>query len=99
MLFRNVLYVAPKRQSVSPHAGGDALLLLADGVGVDRRGGELGVAEPLLHHVEGDALADGLHAEAVPQALGAGVRAGRDAGGGDDLLNAAEAGHAAPGPE
>ena len=29
--------------------------------------------QPLLHHVEGDAPADGLHAEAVPQALGAGV--------------------------
>ena len=44
------------------------------------------MAQPLLHPAEDDILADGLHAEAVPQALGAGVRAGWDAGGGNDLL-------------
>ena len=34
----------------SPHARGDALLLFAHGVGVDRGGGELGVSQPFLHH-------------------------------------------------
>ncbi len=56
--------------SASPHPRGDALLLLAHGVGVDRRGGELGMPQPFLQHVERDAPANRLHAEAVPQALG-----------------------------
>jgi hypothetical protein len=37
--------------------GGDALLLLADGVRVDGRRRELGVSQPLLHHVQRDANA------------------------------------------
>jgi putative SOS response-associated peptidase YedK len=45
-----------------------------DGVGVDGGGGELGVAEPFLHQVEGDPRTHGCHAEAVPQPLGRGVR-------------------------
>src|SRR3954466_10421404 len=68
----------PFRADPSPHSGGDALLLLAHGVRVDRGRGELGMPEPLLHHVEGDAPADGLDAEAVAQALRAGVGTGRD---------------------
>src|SRR3954454_13592948 len=57
-----------------PHPGCDALLLLlADGVRVDRGRGELGMPQPPLHHVEGDAPTDSLDAEAVMQALGAGV--------------------------
>src|ERR671917_1368830 len=77
----------PPSHRRSPHARGDALLLLADRVGVDRSRGELGVAEPLLHHVQRDAPGDGLHAEAVPQALGAGVRTVGDIRSGDDLLD------------
>src|SRR3954452_24989779 len=63
----------PFQASPSPHPGCDALLLLADGVRVNRGCGELGMPEPLLHHVEGNAPADGLDAEAVAQALRAGV--------------------------
>jgi hypothetical protein len=37
------------------------------------------VPQPLLHHVQRDVPADRLHAEAVPQPFGAGVRAIRDA--------------------
>jgi len=37
------------------HSAGNILLLGADAVGVDGGGGELGVAEALLHHVERDA--------------------------------------------
>src|SRR3954454_25068880 len=50
----------PFRADPSPHSGCDALLLLAYGVRVDCRRGELGMPEPLLHHVEGDAPADSL---------------------------------------
>src|SRR6478752_8840536 len=57
----------------SPHARSDALLFLADRVGIDRRGGELGVAEPLLHQVQRDAGRDRGDAEAVAQPLGRGV--------------------------
>src|SRR4051812_47941541 len=38
--------------AASPHAGCDALLLLPDGVSVNRRRGELGMPQPLLNHVE-----------------------------------------------
>ena len=37
-----------------PHPGGDRLLFLAHGIGVDRGGRELGVPHPLLDHVERD---------------------------------------------
>jgi hypothetical protein len=40
----------------SPHAAGDALFLLADGVGVDGGRGDLRVAKPALGEVEGNAL-------------------------------------------
>jgi hypothetical protein len=50
----------------SPHPRRDALLLLADGIGVDRCGGELGVSQPLLHQVQRDAGRDGGDAETVP---------------------------------
>src|SRR4051794_31221474 len=42
-----------------PHPASDVFLLGADRVGVDRGGGELGVAEPFLHEVERDAGGDG----------------------------------------
>jgi hypothetical protein len=38
------------------------------------------VSQPLLQHVQGNASADCLHAETVPQAFGAGVRAVSDTG-------------------
>ena len=50
-------------------------LFFAHGVGIDRRGGELRMAKPALHEIEGDALFDAGHAETVPQPLGAGLRA------------------------
>jgi hypothetical protein len=62
--------------SRSPHPGCDALFLLIHSVRVDRSRGELSVAQPFLHHVEGNAPADRLHTEAVPQALW-GRRGGR----------------------
>ncbi len=43
--------------------------------------------------IQRDAPGHGLHAEAVPQALGADMGAILDAGRGDDLLNPPEAGH------
>ena len=46
---------AKKPPALSPHARGDALLLLADRISVDRCGGELGVAQPLLHQVQRNA--------------------------------------------
>src|ERR1700722_17129182 len=50
-----------------------------------RSPGQLGVAQPLLHHVERYALADRLHPEAVAQALRTGMRPVRDARRGDHL--------------
>lgn len=50
----------------SPHARGDALLLVADGIGVNRRSGELGVAQLMQQGAGGDRS----NAEAIPQALG-----------------------------
>ena len=55
--------------------------------------------QPLLHHVQRNAFINGVNAEAVPQALGAGVGAVRNASCGDDLLDPAKARRAAPGPE
>jgi hypothetical protein len=48
-----------------------------------------GVAEPALHQIEGEALADGRDAEGVPQALGAGVGGIREAGRLHHLVHAA----------
>lgn len=55
--------------------------------------------QPLLHHIQCDTSADGLHAEAMPQALGAGMRASRNACHCNDLLHPPEGGHAAPRPK
>src|SRR5215203_2620104 len=59
------------RQRGSPHPRGDALFLLHDSIRVNRRRRELGMAQPFLHHVEGDATAHRRHAEAVSQRVGA----------------------------
>jgi hypothetical protein len=48
---------------------GAAPLLFAGRVLMDRRGGELSIPKPPLHHVRGDIPGHGLHPEAVPQAL------------------------------
>src|SRR4051812_34024315 len=82
-----------------PHACGDALLLLAHGIRVDRRGGELSVPQPFLHHVKGDAPADGLDAEAVPQALRTGMGPVWDVRRCYDLLHPPEGCHATPRPK
>ena len=55
---------------VLPHPGGDALLLGSEGVGIDCRHLEAGVAHPLAEHVERNATADGVDAVAVAQTLG-----------------------------
>ena len=54
-----------------PHPCGNVLLFLADGVGVDGGGRELGMAHPLGQHVQRHALHGGIDAEPVAQALGA----------------------------
>ena len=56
------------------------------------------MAEPFLHHVEGDAAGDGGDAEGVAQPLGGGGRPG-EACGVHDGVYGAPAGHARPGPE
>lgn len=76
----------------SPHPCCDLLLLGPDGIGIDRRGGELGVAEPFLHQLKRDAYAHRLHAKAVAQPFGRGLRA-REAG----ALHHGR--HPAPGPQ
>ena len=57
-----------------PHPRGNVLLFLADGIGVDRRGGELGVSHPLRQHVQRNSLHSGIDAKPVAQALGAAMR-------------------------
>ena len=47
------------------HPVRDGLLFGADGVGIDRRGAELGVTGSLLHHVERDPGIDGGYPKAV----------------------------------
>jgi hypothetical protein len=58
------------RQDTSPHSCGDALFLFADGIGIDCRRCELGMPQPLLDKVEGNAGGDGRHTEAVSQPFG-----------------------------
>ena len=58
-----------------PQPRGNNAFFLAHRVGIDGRGGKLRMAEPALHEVEGNAPFDTGHTEAVPQALGAGLRA------------------------
>ena len=53
--------------SFIPHSCGDRLLLCTHGIGIDGFGAELGMAEPLLHHVERNASVNGRDAEAVAQ--------------------------------
>lgn len=48
-----------------PTCGVRCPFLGADGIGVDGRCGELGVAEPFLHQVKRDAGEDGGHPEIV----------------------------------
>jgi len=60
--------------ALPPHPGSDILFFLAHGIGVDRRGAELGVPHPLLQHVQRDAIHCGVDPEAVAQTLGTTVR-------------------------
>ena len=76
-----------------PHFAGDIFFFGACGVGVDGGGGELGVTEPFLEEVEGNAGGDGGDAEAVAEAFGGGVGAG-EPGGLHDGMDGAPAGHA-----
>src|SRR5712691_6751867 len=62
-----------------PHAGSHAVLLGAYGVGVDRRGFDAAVAQPLAEHVERHTGVDRVHGKAVAQSQGALVRAVFDA--------------------
>jgi len=61
-----------------PHTGGDVLLFLTDGIGVDRCRAELGMTHPLRKHVQRDAFHGGINAEPVAQTLGAAVWRVRD---------------------
>jgi len=60
------LFYRPVHEHSLPHSAGDILLLGADGIGVDGRGGELRVPEPFLHQVERDTGGDGGHPKTVP---------------------------------
>jgi hypothetical protein len=53
-----------QRRFATPY--GDAPLLLSHSISMDCCGGAVSVAQPLLRHVERDALTNGLDAEAVP---------------------------------
>lgn len=56
------------------------MFFFADGISVNRRGGKLCVAHPLLQHVQRDDLHHGIDPEAVPRALRAAVRRVSDFG-------------------
>lgn len=62
------------RSTGTLHPRCNRLFLGTDGIGIDGRGEELGVAQPFLHHVEWYAGIEGLHAEAMAQALRRGLR-------------------------
>ena len=70
----------------------------ADHIAINRCRPQRGVAEPALHQVRRDIGLEGIHAEAVPQSLGRGVRAG-DIGRRHDHLDPPPGGRAAPAPE
>ena len=53
----------------SPHTRSDLAFFLADGVGIDGGRGYGGMAQPFLHHIEGNVVGDGCHAVAVPQSF------------------------------
>ena len=57
-----------------PHPRGDALFFLADGIGVNGRGGQLGVSHPLRQHVYGNAVHGGVDPEPVAQTFRTAVR-------------------------
>lgn len=56
------------------------LFFLADGIGIDGGGAELGVTHPFLQHVQRHPAHHGVDPEAVPQPLGAAVRGIGDTG-------------------
>lgn len=58
------------RPRSGPHAGEGGLLLLADGVGIDRRSFNQGVTHPLREHMEGDTLVHGMHGVPWRRSLG-----------------------------
>ena len=67
-----VCRVAPffAKTGLSPHAPSDIFFVGSDSVGVDDRGGELGVTEPFLHQVQGDAGRHSRHPKTMPEPLG-----------------------------
>ena len=84
---------------LSPHPGGDALLLFTDGVCINCRGSELTMSEPFLHHIQGDALANRRYAKTVPQTFRAGMRSLLYLSSLDDRLHLAPSGHTSPRPK
>src|SRR5882672_8282583 len=81
-----------------PEAGRNLPLLFADRVGIDRRGRELGMAEPALHEIQGDPFFDTGDTKPVPQPFGARLGA-RNASTRHDLDNAGGGRFQAPRPE
>jgi hypothetical protein len=84
---------------VLPHPCRDIALFLPQGVGIDRRHFQAGMAHPLGEHVERHPFGDRVHPEAVAQALGALVGAVGDPCRLQDLLDAQEGRGASPGPQ
>ena len=78
---------ADQMHGLPPHPGGDVLLFLAHGIGINRRGAELGMAHPLLEHVQWNAVHRGVDAEPVAQTLWASVRRVRYPGLGHNRLD------------
>ena len=56
-----------------PHPRRDVPFLLAHGFGINRRGGKLGVSQPVLHEVKRNAGLHRHHPEPMPQPLRAGM--------------------------
>ena len=88
----------PYRGQLRPHPFGDRALLLAQGIGVDRRRLDRGVPHPFRQHVERHCRADRRDPVAVPQALGRCLRP-LDVGGRHDRLYVPPGRRSAPGPE
>lgn len=55
------------------------MLFLSNGIGIDRRGAELGVTHPFLEHVQWDTVHRGIDPEAMTQAFRAAMRGVRNA--------------------
>ena len=85
--------------ALSPHPGGDALFLGPEGVGIDRRHLQGGMAHPFRQHVEWHACADGMDAVAVPQSLGRTMRPGHELGRVHDGRDVPPGGVARPRPQ